>query len=33
MNDAFIFVFGVFVTALAVGPLIFAAVMDYKEDK
>jgi hypothetical protein len=33
MNEAFIFVFGAFVTLLAVGPLIYAAVLDSREEK
>jgi hypothetical protein len=32
MNDAFIFIFGLFVTILAVGPLAYAALLDYKNN-
>lgn len=33
MNETFIFIFGLFVTILAVGPLIYAAILDSREDK
>jgi hypothetical protein len=34
MNDGFIFVFGIIVTILAVGPLMYAAYLDTrKKDK
>jgi hypothetical protein len=32
MNDAFLFIFGFFVTLLAVGPLIYAAILDARDD-
>ncbi len=31
MNDAFIFIFGLIATILAVGPLTYAAYLDYKD--
>jgi len=31
MNDAFLFVFGLVATILAVGPLAYVAYLDYKE--
>jgi hypothetical protein len=33
MSELFIFIFGFFVTVLAVGPLIYAAILDSREDK
>ena len=32
MSEGFIFIFGIFVTLLAVGPLAYAAMLDYKDD-
>ncbi len=31
MNDAFIFIFGVVVTAVAIGPLLYAAAIDSRK--
>ena len=31
MNDIFLFVFGFIVTALAIGPLIYAAIAEQRE--
>lgn len=33
MNEGFIFVFGLFVTALAIGPLMFAILADSNDKK
>jgi hypothetical protein len=31
MTDIFIFIFGLIATALAVGPLVYAAILDQRE--
>ena len=33
MNEAFLFVFGIFVTLLAVGPLAYAAYLDVSNNE
>lgn len=33
MNELFLLIFGLFVTTLAVGPLVYAAIMDAREEK
>jgi hypothetical protein len=32
MSEALLFIFGLFVTSLAVGPLIYAAILDTRDD-
>ena len=33
MNEAFIFIFGIIVTTVALGPLLYAAVVEYTEKR